>query len=88
MLEGYGGWYEDFWELSTERQIGMAEGEIPASVIARHTAGWSWEDAEAFAYCMRAMDRIYLRRGEDDQTEAQVSARDAFRVGTSSKRGR
>lgn len=87
LLEGYGGWYDDFWRLSTERQIGMVEGEIPASSIAAHTIGWHYEDAANFEFCMRQMDRIYLRRGEPGgETQPQVSPRDAFRSATANQR--
>lgn len=87
-LDGFGGWYEDFFTLSTERQIGMAEGEIPASVIARHVAGWPYDDAEMFEHCMRAMDRVWLKRGEkDDEGEKpEISARDAFKAATADGR--
>lgn len=87
LLDGYGGWYEDFWRLSTDRQIGMVEGELPASIIAAHTTGWHYEDADTFEFCMRQMDRIYLRRGEPaEEEEPQVSPRDAFRSATANRR--
>ena len=71
LLEGFGGWYEDFWSLSTERQIGMAIGPIPQSHIDRMAACMSYEDAEMFEYCMRKMDEAYLRRaGSDEPTIA------------------
>lgn len=89
LIEGFGGWYEDFWTLSTERQIGMAEGEIPASAIAKHVEGWRYDDAEMFEHCMRQMDRVYLRRGEEEkQDQPEVSARDAFRSATANRRER
>lgn len=53
-------WYEDFWELSTDRQIGMAAGPIPRSSIIDHTRGWPDDDAEMFRICMRRMDDTYL----------------------------
>lgn len=60
ILEGFGGWYEDFWRLSTERQIGMGVGPIPASAIDGHVMGWSYEDAAMFEHCIREMDGVYL----------------------------
>lgn len=67
----------------------MAEGEIPAGAIDRHTWGWSYEDAYLFERCMRAMDEVYRHRNDDPAPEASpVSVRDAFRGATSGKGGR
>lgn len=93
LLDGYGGWYEDFWRLSTERSFGMGVGPIPASVIDRHVEGWHYEDAEIFEVCMREMDDVYMAalNKSEDATEAPpsaMSARDAFRSATSDRRGR
>lgn len=78
-LDGYDGWYADFFRLSTERQIGMAEGEIPASAIERHTASWSYDDADIFERCMRAMDKVYLSRGDKPADPApQMTAEEQF----------
>lgn len=78
-LDGYDGWYADFFRLSTERQIGMAEGEIPASAIERHTAGWPYDDAAMFEHCMREMDKIYLARSEKPADAApEMSAEEQF----------
>lgn len=93
-MEGYGGWYHDFWRLSTERQIGMGIGPIPASAIDRHTQGWLIEDADMFEHCIREMDRVYLvKENSRDGTSAPPSdlapssPRDAFRSATSGRRG-
>ncbi len=69
-MEGFGGWYEDFWKLSTERQVGFGVGPIPASAIDRHVAGWGYEDAEAFEICMRAMDGVYLMKVNGSKEDA------------------
>lgn len=91
-MDGLDGWYEDFWRLSTNRQIGFGVGPIPASAIDRHTEGWVAEDAEMFEFCIREMDGVYLMRANSsDDTEAkqgQASARDAFRAATSGQRRR
>jgi len=85
IMDGFGGWYEDFWELSTERQIGMGVGPIPASCVTRHCAGWRYDDADMFKACIRAMDAVYLGHANNPgdsappATEAPMSARDAFR---------
>lgn len=64
----------------------MAEGEIPASAITAHTAGWHYEDADTFNFCMRQMDRVWLKRGEKEDQEPAVSARDAFAGATAGRR--
>jgi hypothetical protein len=90
LLDGFGGWYEDFWRLSTERQIGFGIGPIPASAIDRHVSGWRYDDAEMFEFCIREMDGVYMRRQNktDDSAPAAGSPMDAFRSATSSRRGR
>ena len=89
ITDGFGGWYEDFWRLSTERQIGMGIGPIPASIIDRHVAGWGYEDAELFEFCIRRMDEVYLMKSnKTEQADPSVSPRDAFRDATSTQRRR
>lgn len=92
ILPGADAWLADFWELSTDRQIGMGVGPIPAGSIARHTAGWPCDEAEMFRRCVRAMDRAYLeavnpgpdgkvRKPADPRLAASDNpARDAFRA--------
>jgi len=85
LLPGLGGWYEDFLELSTNRQMGMGLGEIPSLAIDAHVAGWSYDDADCFRACIRKMDAAYLaevnRKDDADPEIAKSSnpARDAFR---------
>lgn len=89
ILDGFGGWYEDFFELSTERQIGMGLGPIPQSCIDARTAGWRYDDADMFSMCIRAMDAAYLAiRNGNKEPEEPVSARDAFRGAFGGKKGR
>lgn len=70
-MDGFGGWYADFWRLSTERQIGFGVGPIPASAIDKHVAGWGYEDAEVFEFCIRRMDEVYLMHA--NKTEPTVA---------------
>lgn len=90
ILEGFGGWFEDFWNLSTNRQIGFGVGPIPQSEIDRHTAGWDYEDAEMFEVCIREMDRVYMMRTNktEDAPPAASSPMEAFRSATSGRRGK
>ena len=76
VLPGYEDWYRAFHELSTDRQIGMAVGPIPAAAIDRHGGG------AFFRRVIRAMDRVYLAhvRGDVDAPESENLARDSFRA--------
>lgn len=67
LKEGLSVWYEDFWELSTDRQIGMAAGPIPRASIVDHCRGWPDDDAEMFRICMRRMDDIYINHKPSKQ---------------------
>lgn len=91
ILDGFGGWCEDFWRLSTERQIGMGIGPIPQSAIDRHVVGWDDEDADLFEFCIREMDGVYLMKSnkvEKAPAPTGGSAREAFRQATAGKRAR
>lgn len=77
-------WLEAFWELGTERQIGMAVGPIPASAIRAYTAGWPEDEAERFRLVIRRLDAAYLGRSDPDVDPAAKGsdnpARDKFRA--------
>ena len=91
-MDGFGGWYADFWRLSTERQFGFRVGPIPASRIEAHVEGWLMEDAQMFEHCIREMDEVYLSKANGPEKaapqNASASPRDAFRAATSRRRGR
>ena len=53
-LPGVMGWFEAFWELSTERRF--IGGPIPWSAI----DAWPTDDPETFHACIRAADAAYL----------------------------
>lgn len=75
-------WFSDFMELSTDRQMGMAAGPIPAGSIDRHVAGWPDDDAALFRKVIRAMDAVYLQSQKPDGAvpESDNPTRDAFRA--------
>lgn len=56
--------WDGFWELNTERQIGMVLGPIPGSAIRAyaHDAGLHGSAAETFRALIRALDADYLKR--------------------------
>lgn len=53
--------WESFWELSTERQIGMSAGPIPVSKIIEHANTRSGVPSEALIQLIRIMDAEYLK---------------------------
>ena len=66
-------WYlERFWELSSERQIGMELGPIPFSKIKETASEWqlSTRTAEGFTMIIRAMDREYLKWIEKEKAKS------------------
>lgn len=74
-LEGFGGWLETFWELDTERQVGMTIGYIPVSKIRQRCAGWP--DAGLFVSVMRRLDRAYvdwIMNSKGRSSETHISA--------------
>ncbi len=89
IIPGYESWFEDFWELSSNRMVGQVFGPLPKWTIDSHTLGWPPGEARVFRKVMRSMDQIYLKwvngQGEKEAPESDNSARDAFR---SAMRGR
>lgn len=86
-MDGFGGWYEDFWELSTERINGFGVGQIPAHAIDSHVAGWRYDDADMFRAIIRAMDSAYIGMANKTETpDPPQNARDAFRGATVGRR--
>lgn len=81
---GYEDWWNDFWELCTDRQIGNVIGPLPATSIDRHTAEWPAAQRSMFKTCMRAMDGVYLAHvqsgGLPDGPDSDNIARDGFRA--------
>lgn len=64
-------WLEAFWELSTDRQIGMSAGPIPSASIDAWADRRGMDDGERalFRSCIRAMDHEWqsaAQGGEQD----------------------
>jgi len=57
---GFEDWLAAFWELGTERQIGMSIGPIPHSAIVAYADRRGWHDEALFLDCIRAMDGVFL----------------------------
>jgi len=64
---GFEQWFNDFWELGTERHDG---GPIPKGAIDRHVAGWPKADADLFWRLIRLLDNELL-----DRRAAEAEAR-------------
>ncbi len=63
MLPGGEALVAAFWELSTDRHVGMSMGPLPAASIARwlvETGTTDPDDATDAVFCLRAMDAAYL----------------------------
>lgn len=72
LIPGAEGLLTAFWELSTDRQIGMAAGPLPAASIDRWLQAVGCDDpddaGEAIA-CFRAMDAVYLGQEAPPESE-------------------
>ena len=55
-------YWRAFWECSTNRDIGMAEGPIPWSVVDRWASrhGIEGEDFDRLVLIIKAMDSVYI----------------------------
>lgn len=53
---------EAFFELGTDRQVGMGVGPIPSASIDRYVDrhGFSVDEEEEFRYLIRRLDGVYL----------------------------
>lgn len=77
-IDGAAAWYSAFWELSSDRQVGMVVGPIQYISIRFYTAGWPPDETTLFTRCIRAMDQVYLEHASSDAEEKSFS-RDMFR---------
>lgn len=73
VLPEYHVWIEAFWELSSERQIGMGYGKIPHSAIRRWSdrEGMDEDEAESFLGAIRVMDRVWLAEISKETEDAR-----------------
>jgi hypothetical protein len=72
-----------FWELSCDRQLGMAPGPIPFTSIDRYAGRYGIrqiDDFEGFRHVMRAMDGVYLEKAPAGAVGGAVRADDAAGV--------
>lgn len=77
LLPGAEEWLSAFWELNTDRPIGMGQGAIPSASIARLAVDML--DGDMFAIVIRAMDRAYLDHVNSDG-KPQSFSREVFRA--------
>ena len=54
--------YNGFWNISTDRQVGMSLGPLPHTAIREYAKEYNLpeEDADDFRRLVRAMDGFYL----------------------------
>jgi hypothetical protein len=74
--------YSSFWDLSSDRSVGMGTGPIPYSSIIRYADRFnlSSEETEEFAYLLREMDSEFLdyiaQQREKEQASGKKGRRD------------
>lgn len=59
-MQGYEVWFDAFWELSSNRAIGLDVGPIPSLAVDFWARRLSADDKQDFVYCIRRMDTAYL----------------------------
>lgn len=66
-------WYlwNAFWELSTDRQLGMGSGPIPWSSIERFASRHPAIEPGTFSQIMRAMDGAYLDAKSEEESRSR-----------------
>jgi hypothetical protein len=75
-------YWDAFWELSADRQVGMAIGRIPYTAIDRYAVRYGIEDVDefdTFREIMRSMDaefRNQMQPDADKNKGVEVSATD------------
>lgn len=74
LMAGAEEWSDAFWELSTDRQIGMALGPIPAAAIDRMAAGMAPCEAADFRHCIREMDAVFRGISVEPMTDGEFMA--------------
>ena len=65
-------YFNAFFELESERQIGMSIGPIPWSSINEYSKVYnlSTEQKECLFYFVRKLDRVYLRKVNNDNSSS------------------
>lgn len=59
-LPGAAEWYEAFWEMSSDRNIGMEYGPIPSHSIRSFAAELHESEQVPFRRIIRKMDQVFL----------------------------
>lgn len=81
-IDGAQAWYNAFWDLSTDRQMGMQEGRIRYS--AARAYGVHEDEFDEFWRAMKAMDNVYLQHASNGG-EPKTFTREMFRGGGKKK---
>jgi len=81
ILKGLEGYYIAFWELSTDRAVGMGAGPIPWTAVDMYCKreGIVGEDYDYLLDMIRAMDKVFLahqKEQADNRDAAAKAARD------------
>lgn len=78
LLMGLESYFSAFWELSTERHIGMGLGQIPASAMRSFARDEGMDDDEydRFRYLVRSMDDAWLAH-QGEQAKRATSKKES-----------
>jgi hypothetical protein len=78
LLTGLEFYWKAFWELSSDRSLGMAEGPIPWSSLDRYAVRYDIFDEEfyRFSSIIRTMDSEYMKfRSKTSQSKSKVKSK-------------
>jgi hypothetical protein len=76
LLAGLEFYWRAFWELSTDRDIGMAEGPIPWTAMNQYAARYDvqGDEFDRFVLLIKAMDSVYIERRSAQHKKAMNKA--------------
>jgi hypothetical protein len=77
-----------FWEMSTDRDFGMAEGPIPWSVMDRYALRHEIEDDEfdRFVLMIKSLDSVYIEhRTKQQNKKMKKGSKSAIKSGSDNK---
>ena len=70
-------YWRAFWELSTDRGVGMGEGPLPWTAMDRYGLRYDLydEDFDRFVLVMKGMDLVYMQIRDAQRTKASKPAK-------------
>jgi len=73
LLQGLALYYNAFWELFSDRQLGMSVGPIPYSSIMMYSREWNLDEemSHAMLKLVRKMDNAFIEWQEKQSKKSQ-----------------